>query len=539
MVKKLLLVLFIIVGVYLLREGWYYIDFRTKLPVGTEIAGVDVTGMTVAEAGEELVRLYAQPVTLNGRGEQVELDPVTVGFQIDLNGMLSETVAAHDSQPWWRGFAAYLIDRPLTPIVTPLMATHDPFLLETFLQQAAGDMEDPAVPATVDPETLQFVAGKGGYSADIEATLPALEQALYSLEDRSVDLLLIDEDAPAFDMALLQAVLEQQIEDSGLLGSVFVMDLATGEEVAINADIALSGMSIVKIPIMLETFRVIDGGLNFDQQKLLNETAILSGNYSANLLLDVVAGQDNAYLGVDILTQSMQRLGLENTFITTPYEEPPRPNRPTLLTPANTRTDIVTDPDPNMQTTAEDMGALLAMIYDCAQGGGALLAVYADQLSADECAQLLDVLSLNVEGNLIRFGVPEETKVSHKHGWATNTHGDAGVVFSPGGDYVIVEYLTQPGTDWLVADNSFPVLRNMSRIVYNYFNADNPYLDDPLEEILAEEDEAERADDVPEDSAETESPTDADAIAEDAATSQPDSDPDLDDGDSAEPLPAP
>ena len=33
---------------------------------------------------------------------------------------------------------------------------------------------------------------------------------------------------------------------------------------------------------------------------------------------------DNAYLGVDILTESMQRLGLENTFIVTPYEEPDR-----------------------------------------------------------------------------------------------------------------------------------------------------------------------------------------------------------------------
>jgi beta-lactamase class A len=491
MVKKLLLLLIIVIGVYLVREGWYYLDFRTKMPVGTEIASIDVTGLTLEQAGEEIANRYSRPIYINGRGEQVELDPTEVGFRIDLSSMLNEAAAAHDGLEWWRGFTAYVIDRPLSPIIVDLIATHDDFLLQDFLTFSAEKMEDPAQPATVEPETLQFKAGKSGYSADIEATLPALSEALYSLDNRDVELILVDEEAPPFDFSLLQEVLENQVEASGLLGSLFILNLQTGEEISINADVALSGMSIVKIAIMLELFRAVDGPLDFDQQKLLNETAINSGNYSANLLLDVVAGQDNAYLGVDILTQSMQRLGLENTFITTPYEEPPRPNRPTLITPANAHESNVTDPDPNMQTTAEDMGSLLAMVYDCANGGGTLLAVYADQLGADECQQLLDVLALNVEGNLIRFGVPDTVPVAHKHGWATNTHGDAGIVFSPGGDYVVVEYLSQPGADWLVADYSFPILRDMSRIVYNYFNADDPYTGNALlEEQRFDEEEA-------------------------------------------------
>lgn len=491
MVKKLLILLLIICGVYLLREGWYYLEFRKLLPVGTEIAGVDVAGMTLEEAGERLTELYSRPVYIDGRGEQVELDPLDVNFQIDLNGMLNEAVQAHAEQEWWQGFIGYVLNRPLTPITVDLVAHHDDGRLTEFVSIAADNMDDPAEPPTVNPETMQFTEGKAGYSADVEATLPAVRDALYSLDERDVELIIIDEPQPAFNLELLHDVLERQIEASGLIGSLFIMDLQTGEEIAINADIALSGMSIVKIPIMLELFRVVDDVLNVDQQKLLNETAINSGNYSANLLLDVVAGQDNAYLGVDILTQSMQRLGLANTFITTPYEEPPRPNRATLATPANTNSEILTDPDPNMQTTAEDMGALLAMVYDCSRGGGALLAAYPAQLTPNECQQLIDVLSLNVEGNLIRYGIPENVKVAHKHGWATNTHGDAGIVFSPGGDYIIVEYLTLPGSDWLVADFSFPVLRDISRIVYNYFNHDDPYLEDPLEKVEADSAESE------------------------------------------------
>jgi hypothetical protein len=115
------------------------------------------------------------------------------------------------------------------------------------------------------------------------------------------------------------------------------------------------------------------------------------------------------------------------------------------------------------------------MIYHCSKGGGALLAVYPEELTPAECQAIIDLMLLNEEGNLIRYGVPEGTPVSHKHGWAQATHGDAGIVYTPGGDFVIVEYLSQPG-DWLLADISFPILREIARATYNYFNLDAPYL---------------------------------------------------------------
>ena len=290
---------------------------------------------------------------------------------------------------------------------------------------------------------------------------------------------MLDEDARPFDMTLLEETINSEVQAFDGLSSLYILNLETGEEMGVNEDVAISGLSVVKIAILLETFRAIDSEPNSDQAKLLDETGINSGNYSANLLLDIVAGQDNAYLGVDILTESMQRLGLENTFIVTPYEEPDRPGKGTMSTPANQRQDIYTNPDPTMQTTAEDMGALLSMIYYCAEGGGTLLALYPEQLTPAECQATLDILSQNVEGNLIRFGVPEGVTVAHKHGWAGNTHGDAGIVFSPAADYVIVEYLSQPDSDWLVHDISFPILREISRAVYNYFNVEAPYFPDP------------------------------------------------------------
>jgi hypothetical protein len=78
-------------------------------------------------------------------------------------------------------------------------------------------------------------------------------------------------------------------------------------------------------------------------------------------------------------------------------------------------------------------------------------------------------------------------RVSHKHGWSFNEHGDAGIVYSPGGDYVIYTLLAQPENDWLMSEYSFPILREISRSAYNYFNPDEPYEGRSLEEMMAAE----------------------------------------------------
>ena len=78
---------------------------------------------------------------------------------------------------------------------------------------------------------------------------------------------------------------------------------------------------------------------------------------------------------------------------------------------------------------------LLSMIYYCAKGsGGTLLAAYPDQLTADECRQILDYMEQNRIGSLIEAGLPPDLEVAHRHGWISDTHGDAALVTSPGGD---------------------------------------------------------------------------------------------------------
>ena len=480
-VQKFLTIALLAIGVIFLGyQAFLYNYARALLPQGAAVAGLDVSGMSRQEAAELLNQHYLVPVAAFYQEERVEINPDEVGFQIDVEGMLDRVEQAKGEPEFWEGFVEFLFKRSLTPITVDLRATHDRDLLAERLQTIGRFLDKPAKPPQLLATSTTFQAGEAGYVMDLEASLAAVETALYQPEARQAQLVVEHQDAPPFNLESLRANLEGQFDAFSGLGSAFIMDLQTGEELGINADVAMSGLSILKILIFVETYRVLDAPPDAHVQQLLEDTAIRSSNYGANQLLHVIVGELNTYKGADAITEAAQRLGLVNTFMAIPYDANAVPTRPdTYVTPANSRADLPTRPDTAMQTTAEEIGTLLSMIYYCAQGGGTLLAVYPDQITPDECQAIIDLMVRNEEGNLIRFGVPEDVPVSHKHGWDFVTHGDAGIVLSPGDDYVIVEYVTSPESDWLPYEIGFPVLREVSRATYNYFNFDDPNTEDP------------------------------------------------------------
>ena len=481
LIRYLIILALLATGAYLGYEALLYNETRGLLPAGMIIAELPVAGLTVEEAGTKVEETYYAPFILTHRGEQVELDPRQAEFQVELDVMLTEAQKHLNSLSWRDGFIMHLLDGRLDPLTIKLVANHNPQKLRELVQ-LAGDVSDIEVQQpTLISGSFKVESGESGWVTDVEASLPGATEVLYKHSERISPLVVTEVFPEEPGINVLQAALEDQTVVFDGIASIFVKDLQTGEEVSINGTMAMSGISVMKIAIMMEAYRAYDYVPLPYEFELFEQTAAQSSDLAANLLLDVVAGQDNAYLGVDILTESMQRLGLVNTFIATPYQEPSRPGRESYVTEANTSLDAIGDLDPAMQTTVEEMGTLVADIYYCTQDQGALRAVYPESVLPEECQALLDVMGTNIEGNLFRFGVPHGTRVDHKHGWAGGTHADAGIIYTPGGNYAIVAYLYQPG-GWLVADYSFPFFYEISRTVYNYFNPEAPYLGDPLEE---------------------------------------------------------
>jgi hypothetical protein len=166
----------------------------------------------------------------------------------------------------------------------------------------------------------------------------------------------------------------------------------------------------------------------------------------------------------------MQDLGFKNTFMAG-YFHLDAPLLRDYLTPANQRPDLSTAPDRYNQTTASDIGMLLGDLYACGQGGGALLAAFPGEITARECQEMLDLLSENRIGVLIEAGVPDGTRVAHKHGWTDSPltwAADAGIVYSPAGDYVLTMYLWNDRE--MIWEPTSVLMADLSRSVYNYFN---------------------------------------------------------------------
>ncbi len=252
----------------------------------------------------------------------------------------------------------------------------------------------------------------------------------------------------------------------------FLMDLKSGAAVSLAPGVAFSGMSLIKIPILVEAYRKLD---NPPQDTLANELArmmICSDNSATNAMLGF-AGNGDMVAGSRAVTETLTALGLTHTFITSPIRIDPRATNVPVGTIQTGIDQKSADPDPFNQATPQDLGYLLSSVYQCAlDGTGPLPTTFGGQFTMTECRQMVRLLSSDKIGVMIEAGVPPGVQVAHKHGWVDQTLGDAGIVFTPGGDFVLVVMMWERPV--LVWPNEFPRVSEIARQVYNAYNPTAP-----------------------------------------------------------------
>ncbi len=460
-----------------------YSRVRANLPAGMAVAGVPVGGLDRQQAAQRLLEAYSIPVEVLYNNSVIHLSPSVFDFQLDLDSMLAAADLERTLQPFWLGFWDFLWGRSTTPDEVPLRSTYSEQRLRTYLDdEIAQRYDQPPVAASPVVGTVNFQPGAQGTELDTDGSLLLIESAMRSLKNRQVVLPLMRTNPPRPAFQNLRVLLEQTIDLSGFDGvaDIYLLDLQSaqelhfaiqqGEEIPVQPDIAYTASSIIKIPIMVSTFARIGENADAETQRLMSEMITKSGNETADWLMDRVIDPNRAPLQV---SEDMQALGLENTFLAG-YFSLGSPILALIETPANQRSDINTDPDPYSQTTASDIGMLLEDIYHCAQtGGGALTAVFPGEFTQVECQTMISLLINNKLPSLLTAGIPEGTQIAHKHGWVStngiiNTIGDAGIVYTPGGNYVLVVFLHHP--DQLVWEPASDLIADLSRAVYNYYN---------------------------------------------------------------------
>ncbi len=278
---------------------------------------------------------------------------------------------------------------------------------------------------------------------------------------------------------LWNMVLEAGFEpETSRMGALFLMDLRTSQAITFGNTIAFSGMSLNKITILTTLYSILDSPPNIQTAVDIANMMVCSENSASNALLSTM-GDNDPYQGGQVVTNFMAKIGLGNTFIVAPFLTDPNATPEPVRAPTTKADQISAQPDYSNQMTVDDLGWLLDGIYQCAfNNNGPLMSAAPGLFEQRECRQMLDVMSANNLGQplLMSAGVPADTRVAHKHGWVPDTHGNAGIVFTPGGDYVLVVALHNP--TWLDFSESFPLITDISRTIYNYYNPTTPVTED-------------------------------------------------------------
>lgn len=455
-----------------------YSRIRARLPEGLTIAGVPVGGLERPAALERLLQVYSTPVELHYADQLIHLTPASVGYRLDTETMLAAAELDRTSDNFWSGFWDFLWNRPGEPTSVPLRAEYSQVQLESSLRDIAARYDQPGEPVEPVPGSPNFKAGSTGRVLDVARAMELVGRALNTSTDRRIGLPVVETSPDRPTLTTLGRLLRQNIDAAEFDGLVdlYMMDMRTGEElqlayldnndIPVDPGVAFTAASTIKIGIMVAFYRYFDEPLDAEADRLMRQMITLSGNDPADWLTQRIGTLD----GPIRVTDTLKELGLESTFIAGYFKLGSELMR-VYRTPGNQRLDINTRPDIYNQTTAAEIGMLMADIYQCADGGGTLLAVFGGEISPNECRHMLDLLAENQIGVLIEAGVPEVTRVAHKHGWTESPLrwlSDVAVVYTPGGDYVLSVFLwNDPEMIW---EPTSELVADLSRAVYNYFN---------------------------------------------------------------------
>ncbi len=442
---------------------------RPVFAVGSTVAGVDVAGLSLAEAEQRLTATLSPPATIELRAgsARLRLASAAIDLQAPVATLLDQARPALDTG---------------RPASVPASLSFDPAALRAQLNTLAAEVAEPPAIRVITSTTVlsRSFAFTPGRTLDLDAAVEQVGARLAAGDSGPFSLRLItDRTPPRVPLEQLRAQLAAMAAEwPGVVG-LQLIDLASGETIGLNEHSVFAGASTIKTAIMLHAY------INLDRFDQLEETWLKrmigeSDNLAANGLLAATAGgqgTEYAFTGAEAMSTILQEeLGLKHTYLYIPFEATdyiklykPKfrcgPQGPVGARP-------YTEHGNCLRAEPASMARLYQLIDQCASGEGLLLERFA-RLSPRRCQEMLDRLATNGDRTRMVAGVPEGVRVEHKSGWIEDMQADVGIVRSEGGDYVLAIYLYRPlpSGRYLWPDEVMaPVVAAFSRLVYTAYN---------------------------------------------------------------------
>ncbi len=251
--------------------------------------------------------------------------------------------------------------------------------------------------------------------------------------------------------------------------AIAVKRLKTGESFYLNADVTMTTASLIKLPVMIETYtqaaegkvklgdpvtlrkdNMVQGsgiltshfseGATFSLRDAVRLMIVFSDNTATNLVLDKI--------GIASTGERMEKLGLPNTKIHAKVFK-----RETSIAPERSKKYGLGS------TTAREMVVLIGKLYKSELG------------SPEATQEMLDHLKKCEDKDKFPRFLPAKIVVAHKTGSVNDARTDAGLIYLAKDDPVALCVLTNENTDksWR-SDNSGNLLcAKVAKAVYDYF----------------------------------------------------------------------
>lgn len=495
-------IIFFIILIPILLLFRFYTQYKAiaaPIPPGVHLAGLDLSMIKDQdEIRRHLESTYQAPIAINYAGERLWLEPAEVDFQLDVEQMVWEASQYLEGTDFIEIAAreALGITQRRRDIQPRFTLNTDK--LRTWLTNAAAQYDSEPQPARIilpidrwsngtgneQGASIGYVgsfarnwrwsSGSPGYQIDIEASIPLLAKALMTIEsqsERTVQLSVIETPSPPPTLTTLVKALDQATSNFPGFAAIYVQDLITGEEAFVDADVAFSGMSTLKIAIVTAVMQRLDGLKANDQTSYeigqwIDFALGESNNYAANLLVRWL-GNGDIINGARNFTTLMRDLDFVSTYMQSGYDA--QTQLAQIPTPGNQQEDWNINPDSNLQSTPMEMGRILAAIYHCTQGEGLLLERFPQGFTPEECQHILFYLGHNQFQELTWAGLPRpnDAWILHKHGFTFESHSDVALIWGPAGPYILSVFLYRAG--WMDWDTSNDTMKDVSRITWNFF----------------------------------------------------------------------
>ena len=267
----------------------------------------------------------------------------------------------------------------------------------------------------------------------------------------------------------LEARVAPLVKDHKGTVAIAVKHLKTGEEFYLNADEPLPTASLIKLPIMVETYWQADEGMvKLDQMLTLTDadkvpgSGILRDHFSAGSTFPLkdavrlmIAFSDNTAtnlvldaIGIPSTNARMEKLGLKNTKVHAKVFK-------------GSTTSI--DPDRTKKyglgsTTAREMVQLLELIH-------------AEKVVAPKACQAMiaHLKTCDDKEKMTRL-LPAGTVVAHKTGSVNASKTDAGIIYTKSGPVALCVLTDRNEDQRWAADNAAQVLiGKIAREVFDHF----------------------------------------------------------------------